>query len=99
MCIRDRPGTGKTTTVVRLLALLQEAAMANGEPLRLSLALLVFPSREVEAQKTFLDLALGTDAEMVLQEKDDLRAGLPVPGAALSLIHISNRTLVISPRP
>lgn len=36
--ITGGPGTGKTTTVVRLLALLQEAAMANGEPLRLSLA-------------------------------------------------------------
>ncbi|MGP0173494.1 exodeoxyribonuclease V subunit alpha [Pseudomonas sp. NCHU5208] len=32
------PGTGKTTTVVRLLALLQEAAMAEGTALRLSLA-------------------------------------------------------------
>lgn len=36
--ITGGPGTGKTTTVVRLLALLQEAAMAVGEPLRLSLA-------------------------------------------------------------
>ncbi|MGG2395998.1 exodeoxyribonuclease V subunit alpha [Pseudomonas sp. SH1-B] len=36
--ITGGPGTGKTTTVVRLLALLQEAAMASGEPLRLSLA-------------------------------------------------------------
>lgn len=36
--ITGGPGTGKTTTVVRLLALLQEAAMAAGEPLRLSLA-------------------------------------------------------------
>lgn len=36
--ITGGPGTGKTTTVVRLLALLQEAAMANGAPLRLSLA-------------------------------------------------------------
>lgn len=36
--ITGGPGTGKTTTVVRLLALLQEAAMATGEPLRLSLA-------------------------------------------------------------
>lgn len=55
---------------------------ASGVAALLSLALLVFPSREVEAQKTFLDLDLGNDAEMVLQEKDDLRAGLPVPGAA-----------------
>lgn len=36
--ITGGPGTGKTTTVVRLLALLQESAMATGEPLRLSLA-------------------------------------------------------------
>jgi len=36
--ITGGPGTGKTTTVVRLLALLQEAAMARGAPLRLSLA-------------------------------------------------------------
>ena len=55
---------------------------ASGVAALLSLALLVFPSREVEAQKTFLDLDLGNDTEQVLQEKDDLRAGLPVPGAA-----------------
>lgn len=36
--ITGGPGTGKTTTVVRLLALLQEAALADGAPLRLSLA-------------------------------------------------------------
>ncbi|WP_435607965.1 exodeoxyribonuclease V subunit alpha [Pseudomonas knackmussii] len=36
--ITGGPGTGKTTTVVRLLALLQEAAMTTGAPLRLSLA-------------------------------------------------------------
>lgn len=36
--ITGGPGTGKTTTVVRLLALLQEAATATGAPLRLSLA-------------------------------------------------------------
>ncbi len=36
--ITGGPGTGKTTTVVRLLALLQEATMAAGAPLRLSLA-------------------------------------------------------------
>ncbi|MFC5715616.1 exodeoxyribonuclease V subunit alpha [Pseudomonas sp. GCM10022188] len=32
------PGTGKTTTVVRLLALLQEPALAAGQPLRIHLA-------------------------------------------------------------
>ncbi|WP_333985080.1 peptidoglycan DD-metalloendopeptidase family protein [Ectopseudomonas khazarica] len=55
---------------------------ASGVAALLSLALLVFPSREVEAQKTFLDLDLGSDAELVLQEKDDLRAGQPASGAA-----------------
>ncbi|MGQ7960801.1 peptidoglycan DD-metalloendopeptidase family protein [Pseudomonas sp. SP16.1] len=55
---------------------------ASGVAALLSLALLVFPSREVEAQKTFLDLDLGNDAELVLQEKDDLRAGQPADGAA-----------------
>ena len=55
---------------------------ASGVAALLSLALLVFPSREVEAQKTFLDLDLGSEAELVLQEKDDLRAGQPASGAA-----------------
>jgi exodeoxyribonuclease V alpha subunit len=36
--ITGGPGTGKTTTVVRLLALLQGAALDQGAPLRLSLA-------------------------------------------------------------
>ncbi len=36
--ITGGPGTGKTTTVVRLLALLQEAALDAGQALRLSLA-------------------------------------------------------------
>ncbi|MHC1479103.1 exodeoxyribonuclease V subunit alpha [Frateuria aurantia] len=36
--ITGGPGTGKTTTVVKLLALLQEAALDDGVPLRLSLA-------------------------------------------------------------
>ena len=36
--ITGGPGTGKTTTVVRLLALLQETAMAGGDPLRIHLA-------------------------------------------------------------
>ena len=36
--ITGGPGTGKTTTVVKLLALLQQAALAAGRPLRLSLA-------------------------------------------------------------
>lgn len=47
---------------------------ASGVAALLSLALLVFPSREVEAQKTFLNLDLGNEAEQILQEKDDLRS-------------------------
>ncbi|KPX61528.1 exodeoxyribonuclease V subunit alpha [Pseudomonas amygdali] len=36
--ITGGPGTGKTTTVVRLLALLQAPAVQNGQPLRIRLA-------------------------------------------------------------
>ncbi|BBO87166.1 exodeoxyribonuclease V subunit alpha [Desulfosarcina ovata] len=36
--ISGGPGTGKTTTVVQLLALLQDIALAQGNPLRISLA-------------------------------------------------------------
>ncbi|MEI8325444.1 MAG: exodeoxyribonuclease V subunit alpha [Betaproteobacteria bacterium] len=36
--ITGGPGTGKTTTVVRLLALLQSAAIKKGKPLRVALA-------------------------------------------------------------
>ncbi|WP_109514798.1 exodeoxyribonuclease V subunit alpha [Pseudomonas ovata] len=36
--ITGGPGTGKTTTVVRLLALLQEPAVHSGQPLRIRLA-------------------------------------------------------------
>jgi murein DD-endopeptidase MepM/ murein hydrolase activator NlpD len=39
----------------------------------LSLALLVFPSREVEAKKTYLSLELDNGSELVLLEKNDLR--------------------------
>ncbi|MGE8497699.1 MAG: peptidoglycan DD-metalloendopeptidase family protein [Pseudomonas sp.] len=46
---------------------------ASGVAALLSLALLVFPSREVEAQKTYLNLDLDNAAELSLQEKDDLR--------------------------
>lgn len=55
---------------------------ASGVAALLSLALLVFPSREVEAQKTLLNLDLGNEAELVLQEKDDLRASQSTDGAA-----------------
>ncbi|UVE17362.1 peptidoglycan DD-metalloendopeptidase family protein [Pseudomonas sp. LS44] len=53
---------------------------ASGVAALLSLALLVFPSREVEAKKTHLNLELDNGTERVLQEKDDLRSEtLPAP--------------------
>ncbi|MEK1907227.1 MAG: peptidoglycan DD-metalloendopeptidase family protein [Pseudomonas sp.] len=48
---------------------------ASGVAALLSLALLVFPSREVEAKKTYLNLELDNGSEQLLQEKDDLRPG------------------------
>ncbi|WP_342243979.1 peptidoglycan DD-metalloendopeptidase family protein [Pseudomonas sp. OTU5201] len=48
---------------------------ASGVAALLSLALLVFPSREVEAKKTYINLELENSSEMVIQEKDDLRPG------------------------
>ena len=48
---------------------------ASGVAALLSLALLVFPSREVEAKKTYLSLELENDSEQIVQEKDDLRPG------------------------
>src|SRR5690606_25743606 len=49
---------------------------ASGVAALLSLALLVFPSREVEAKKTYLNLELDNGSEQIVQEKDDLRAEL-----------------------
>ncbi|MEP9319924.1 peptidoglycan DD-metalloendopeptidase family protein [Pseudomonas sp. LABIM340] len=46
---------------------------ASGVAALLSLALLVFPSAEVEAKKTTLNLELENSTEQILQEKDDLR--------------------------
>ena len=46
---------------------------ASGVAALLSLALLVFPSAEVEAKKTTLNLELDSGTEQILQEKDDLR--------------------------
>ena len=48
---------------------------ASGVAAMLSLALLVFPSREVEAKKTYLSLELENGSEQIVQEKDDLRPG------------------------
>lgn len=47
---------------------------ASGVAALLSLALLVFPSSEVEAKKTTLNLELENGADRIVQEKDDLRS-------------------------
>ncbi|MET1077222.1 MAG: peptidoglycan DD-metalloendopeptidase family protein [Pseudomonas sp.] len=52
---------------------------ASGVAALLSLALLVFPSREVEAKRTYSGLELDNGAEQIVQEKDDLRAPLALP--------------------
>lgn len=60
---------------------------ASGIAALLSLALLVFPSREVEAKKTYLNLELDNGSEQILQEKDDLRpnqAGATSPFATIN---------------
>lgn len=44
---------------------------ASGIAALLSLALLVFPTREVEAKKTYLDLELDNSSQQLLQEKED----------------------------
>ncbi|WP_374441877.1 peptidoglycan DD-metalloendopeptidase family protein [Pseudomonas panipatensis] len=46
---------------------------ASGVAALLSLALLVFPSSEVEAKKTTLNLELEGGTDRIIQEKDDLR--------------------------
>ncbi|MGH8436831.1 MAG: peptidoglycan DD-metalloendopeptidase family protein [Pseudomonas sp.] len=62
---------------------------ASGVAALLSLALLVFPSREVEAKRTHLNLELDSGSERLVQEKDDLRPGAtaadesPSPFAAI----------------
>lgn len=50
---------------------------ASGIAALLSLALLVFPTREVEAKRTYLSLELDSGSELVLREKDDLRTDSP----------------------
>ncbi|MCP1646455.1 murein DD-endopeptidase MepM/ murein hydrolase activator NlpD [Pseudomonas citronellolis] len=47
---------------------------ASGVAALLSLALLVFPSSEVEAKKTTLNLELDGGSDRIIQEKDDLRS-------------------------
>lgn len=46
---------------------------ASGVAAFLSFALLVFPSSDVEAKRTTLNLDMSSDAERLVQEKDDLR--------------------------
>ncbi|ENA34097.1 MULTISPECIES: peptidoglycan DD-metalloendopeptidase family protein [Pseudomonas] len=46
---------------------------ASGVAALLSLALLVFPSRDVEAKKTLVNMDIQNSAERIIQEKDDLR--------------------------
>ncbi|MFL9813335.1 peptidoglycan DD-metalloendopeptidase family protein [Stutzerimonas sp. VN223-3] len=50
---------------------------ASGVAALLSLALLVFPSREVEAKKTFLDLRLDTSAELASMDAEPLENAKP----------------------
>ena len=46
---------------------------ASGVAAMLSLSLLVFPSSEVEAKKTAINLELGSETNPLLQEQDDLQ--------------------------
>ncbi|MCF7201219.1 peptidoglycan DD-metalloendopeptidase family protein [Pseudomonas oligotrophica] len=55
---------------------------ASGVAALLSLALLVFPSREVEAKKSFIDLKLEYAAEQILEENTESRE--PTPSLAES---------------
>lgn len=64
------PGTGKTTTVVRLLALLQEAALDNGQALRIALAA---PTGKAAARLT--ESIAGQVAN--LPAADSVRAAVP----------------------
>jgi len=57
---------------------------ASGVAALLSLALLVFPSREVEAKKTYLSLELDNGSAQVVQEKDDLRQDSSIRDAGAS---------------
>ncbi|WP_261933881.1 hypothetical protein, partial [Klebsiella pneumoniae] len=49
---------------------------ASGVAALLSLALLVFPSREVEAKKTFIDLKLESSSGQIVVEPGDSQPGL-----------------------
>ncbi|TLP63634.1 MULTISPECIES: exodeoxyribonuclease V subunit alpha [Pseudomonas] len=68
--ITGGPGTGKTTTVVRLLALLQAPAVAQGRPLRIRLAA---PTGKAAARLTE---SIGQQVER-LQIGEQVRAQIP----------------------
>ena len=68
--ITGGPGTGKTTTVVRLLALLQAPAVEQGRPLRIRLAA---PTGKAAARLTE---SIGQQVER-LQVTSDVRAQIP----------------------
>lgn len=57
---------------------------ASGVAALLSLALLVFPSREVEAKKTYINLEMENGSEALIQEKDDLRPDAVIGGEGSS---------------
>lgn len=69
---------------------------ASGIAALLSLALLVFPSREVEAKKTYINLELENGAEQLTQERDDLRPEL-APGAQEASPFATNAGLTEKP--
>lgn len=75
--ITGGPGTGKTTTVVRLLALLQAPAVAAGQPLRIRLAA---PTGKAAARLTE---SIGRQVGQ-LPVPDDVRAEIPT---AVSTLH------------
>ena len=68
--ITGGPGTGKTTTVVRLLALLQAPAVEQGRPLRIRLAA---PTGKAAARLTE---SIGQQVER-LQVSDEVRGHIP----------------------
>lgn len=68
--ITGGPGTGKTTTVVKLLALLQETALNTGRPLRIRLAA---PTGKAAARLTD---AIGRAAD-ALPVDDSVKAAIP----------------------
>lgn len=89
--ITGGPGTGKTTTVVRLLALLQSQALARGQALRMALAAPTGKAAARLAESVFA--ALG-------QLPPGLQAQLPVQASTLHrLLGLRGASLTRSPSP